>query len=109
MILNKHPIFALKLAGGTSLFAIYNTLYRLLIGSPEIANNYLVFVYINNMGKRILVIENDPGIKELLNIILKLEGYEVKELRHVEFSISEIVKFNPHLILMDIIQPGNLR
>lgn len=60
------------------------------------------------MGKRILVIENDPGIKEILNLILELEGFEVMDLKHAEFSVSRIVNFNPHLILMDILRPGNL-
>ncbi|MDB5119095.1 MAG: response regulator receiver [Sphingobacteriales bacterium] len=59
------------------------------------------------MNKRILVIENDPGIQEILTIIFEQEGFQVMDVKHTENIFSQISSFNPHLILLDIIHPGD--
>jgi len=58
------------------------------------------------MKKRILVIEKDKGIQEILNYILATEGFEVKSLNHVNGILSHVEAFAPHAILFDVILTG---
>ncbi|MCC8408227.1 response regulator [Mucilaginibacter sp. UR6-1] len=53
------------------------------------------------MPKRILIIEDDPDILELLNLILNEEGYEVvlSENGEASYHLTEIM---PDLVLLDI-------
>ncbi|MDB5014584.1 MAG: response regulator [Daejeonella sp.] len=59
------------------------------------------------MKKRILVIENDPGIKEILTIIFEQEGFQVLDIKNTDNIFSQISSFNPQLILLDIVHPGD--
>jgi DNA-binding response OmpR family regulator len=58
------------------------------------------------MKKRILVVENDAEILNVLNYLLKDEGFEVKTLRNVDDLIATITTFKPDAILLDVIVPG---
>jgi len=53
------------------------------------------------MPKRILIIEDDPDILEILNIIFKEEGYEVF-LSEDGSRVSAINEIKPDLVLLDI-------
>lgn len=54
------------------------------------------------MGKRILAVENDPDILEILDIILTSEGYEVITSTTGQDIIPIIQICKPDIILMDI-------
>jgi len=53
------------------------------------------------MPKRILFIEDDPDIYEILNIVFDEEGYEVIGFRS-PLSRGEIALIHPDLILLDV-------
>lgn len=53
----------------------------------------------------IMIIEDDPVIREELSILLKSSGYSVRLLTEFSNIIDEIKKNNPHLILLDINLP----
>lgn len=53
------------------------------------------------MAKRILIIEDDPGILELLELIFESDGYTV-DASLMGKSVSEIMKLNPDLLVMDV-------
>ena len=57
------------------------------------------------MKKRILVVENDTDLREILAIILEEEGYQVKVFGREKEIFSHIRDFQPHVILLDIIHP----
>ncbi|MCR4263673.1 MAG: response regulator [Candidatus Roizmanbacteria bacterium] len=58
------------------------------------------------MSKRILIIDDDPGILEAISIILEEEGYIVDTEEKSEVSFTKINRFKPHLILLDILMSG---
>lgn len=51
------------------------------------------------MNKKILVIENDPGVREIVSLILEEEGYSVIATKHV--PLEELIGHNAHLIVLD--------
>ncbi len=58
------------------------------------------------MKKKILIIDDDAGIIEVLTIILEGEGYEVKSVDDDSVVFETIRQFRPDLILLDIWMPG---
>ena len=58
------------------------------------------------MKKRILIIEDEPSIVELLLMILSKEGYELDVCQTGRDAIAKIQEFHPHLVLLDVMLPG---
>jgi CheY-like chemotaxis protein len=56
--------------------------------------------------KRILVIEDDALIMNLIVILLEREGYEVLQSVSAEEGIDLAVSRSPDLVLMDVALPG---
>ena len=57
------------------------------------------------MKKRILVVENNPDILELITLVLNEEGYVVDVVPANKNIFEHIVSFVPHAILLDITAP----
>lgn len=57
------------------------------------------------MDKKILVIEDEFSINDILTIALKNEGYEVMSTFDGKSGLEAIEKFQPHLILLDLMLP----
>ncbi len=57
------------------------------------------------MKKRILVIENDKNILELISIILSEASYEVSSFPNENGIFEHIQKIQPDAILLDILKP----
>jgi DNA-binding response OmpR family regulator len=57
------------------------------------------------MKKRILVVENNRDILDLIAIVLDEAGYEASLHTNENFIFENIVIFNPDAILLDIVQP----
>lgn len=55
---------------------------------------------------RILVVDDDPGVCELLQEFLRLEGYEVVTAATGEEALSFVERFHPQLVLLDLELPG---
>jgi DNA-binding response OmpR family regulator len=54
------------------------------------------------MSKKILVLDDDKGILDVISYVLEDSGYIVRTLSSGETIVDEIRKFHPDLILMDI-------
>jgi len=57
------------------------------------------------MKKKILIVDDEPGIVKLLSMRLKLKGYEVLTAYDGVEGVSVAIKKTPDLILMDIKMP----
>ena len=57
------------------------------------------------MAKKILVVEDDGNIRELLRLYLEREGYEVVEAENGAAGINTFHKENPDMILLDVMMP----
>lgn len=58
------------------------------------------------MPKKILIIEDDEFIRELVKRKLRKEDFEILEVVEGEKGITKIKEEKPDLILLDIILPG---
>ncbi len=56
--------------------------------------------------QRILVVDDDQHIAELISLYLTKEGYETKEVYDGRNVVDEMEKFSPALILLDLMLPG---
>lgn len=57
------------------------------------------------MKKRILVIENDRDILEMIALLLDEEGYETGLFSNEKNIFEHITEFKPDAILLDIVKP----
>ena len=58
------------------------------------------------MRKKILIVEDEPAIIELLRIVLVRAGYEVFTCQSGRDAIATIKQVGPHLIVLDVMLPG---
>ena len=57
------------------------------------------------MSKKILIVEDDGNIRELLRLYLEREGYEITEAANGEEGVELWRKSNPDMILLDVMMP----
>lgn len=57
------------------------------------------------MSKKILIVEDDGNIRELLRLYLEREGYEITEAANGEEGVTQWRKINPDMILLDVMMP----
>lgn len=58
------------------------------------------------MDRKILIIDDDRAVLEILNEWLSQDGFQVKTIPEIENIIEAINKFNPHIILLDFLLKG---
>ena len=58
------------------------------------------------MSRRILVVDDEQGIRGALGQLLEYEGYEVKTASNATDGIAEYERFRPHLVFMDVKMAG---
>ena len=54
----------------------------------------------------ILVVDDDPRLREYLRVNLEMEGYEVAEAGSAEEGLAALEEEPPDLILLDVMMPG---
>lgn len=55
---------------------------------------------------RLLIVDDDPSIRQMLSIGLRQEGYLVELAEHGEVALEIIPIFEPHVIILDIMMPN---
>jgi two-component system nitrogen regulation response regulator NtrX len=58
------------------------------------------------MSRRILVVDDEKGIRQALGQLLEYEGCEVKTAGNAVDAITEYERFRPHLVFMDVKMAG---
>jgi two-component system nitrogen regulation response regulator NtrX len=58
------------------------------------------------VSRRILVVDDEQGIRAALGQLLEYEGYEVRSVSNATDGIAEYQKFNPDLVFMDVKMGG---
>jgi two-component system alkaline phosphatase synthesis response regulator PhoP len=61
---------------------------------------------ITNTVKKILIADDEPDILEIVQYNLQNEGYEVTTAKNGNEAIEQAKRFNPDLIILDIMMPG---
>jgi two-component system nitrogen regulation response regulator NtrX len=58
------------------------------------------------VNRRILVVDDEQGIRAALGQLLEYEGYEVRTASNATEGLAEYQKFRPNLVFMDVKMPG---
>ena len=58
------------------------------------------------MGKRVLLIEDEPNIIEAISFILSRDGWTVHTHENGETAMDKVLDFPPDLIILDVMLPG---
>ena len=61
---------------------------------------------VTNTVKKILIADDEPDILEIVQYNLQNEGYEVATAKNGNKAIEQAKRFNPDLIILDIMMPG---
>ena len=56
-------------------------------------------------GPTVLVVDDDPGVRQVVRLSLELEGYVVKEAGGAEEGLAAVEDEAPDLILLDVMMP----
>ena len=55
---------------------------------------------------KIMIVDDDPNIRELVSVLLKNEGFTVCEAKDGRDALQQITTTNPNLVILDIMMPG---
>lgn len=58
------------------------------------------------MGKRILIVDDEPSIVVSLEFLMKREGFDVEVAPNGEAALAAIDRRAPDLLLLDLVLPG---
>ena len=58
------------------------------------------------MPRRVLVVDDEQGIRAALGQLLEFEGYEVRTAANAADGLAEYERFRPHLVFMDVKMAG---
>jgi CheY-like chemotaxis protein len=85
--------------------SISSPLFILRLDSLQISNFTIIIPAALNMTKKILIIDDDPDINEILSIYLEGKGYQVIVDISAE-KVDHLELINPDLILLDTMLKG---
>jgi excisionase family DNA binding protein len=57
-------------------------------------------------GPLVLVVDDDPGLREYMRVNLELSGYAVREAENGTSALAAIEDQAPDLVLLDVVMPG---
>jgi excisionase family DNA binding protein len=57
-------------------------------------------------GPLVLVVDDDPRLREFMRVNLTMEGYSVREAASAEEALEAIEDTAPELVLLDVVMPG---
>jgi excisionase family DNA binding protein len=57
-------------------------------------------------GPLVLVVDDDPRLREYMRVNLEIEGYSVREAESAEQALDAIANQAPDLVLLDVVMPG---
>ncbi|MDO4929299.1 MAG: response regulator transcription factor [Corynebacterium sp.] len=62
--------------------------------------------HMNENGARVLVVDDEPNIVELLTVSLKFQGFEVATANSGDEALAVAQEFNPDAFILDVMMPG---
>ncbi len=58
------------------------------------------------MGKRVLLIEDEPNIIEAISFVLSRDGYTVHTHEDGETAMTKLASSQPDMVILDVMLPG---
>lgn len=59
-----------------------------------------------NRRSRVLVVDDEPGIRKTIRAYLEADGFEVTTLSEGDQVVSTVDSFNPDVVVLDVMLPG---
>ena len=56
---------------------------------------------------KILIIDHDPDVRTLMNVLMRKQGYEVETACNREDALSKLESSSPSVILLDVLLSGS--
>ncbi|MFL5741105.1 MAG: PleD family two-component system response regulator [Flavisolibacter sp.] len=56
---------------------------------------------------RVLIIDDDPDVRMVMNILLQKQGYEVETASRKEEALLKLAQFKPSVVLLDVLLSGS--
>ncbi len=70
--------------------------------------NFGVPIQKNSSGKKILIVDDEKEIRDLIKETLKIDEFNVFEAESGDLALQVVREQKPDLILMDVVMPGSL-
>ncbi len=58
--------------------------------------------------KRVLIVEDQPEIRELIRMTLEMEDFEIHEAANGRDGLAAAQKLSPNIVLLDVMMPGGI-
>ncbi len=58
--------------------------------------------------KRVLIVEDQPDIRELIRMTLEMEELEIHEASNGPDGLEKAISLQPQLVLLDVMMPGGM-
>ena len=58
------------------------------------------------MAKKIMIVDDEESIRELVNAVLSMEGFDIIAAEDGQDCLEKLKEVKPDLILMDMMMPG---
>src|SRR5256885_11346387 len=58
------------------------------------------------MSRKVLIVDDEAGIRQALGQLLEFEGYEVRSADNATDGITQYQSFRPHLVFLDVKMAG---
>src|SRR5213596_75909 len=58
------------------------------------------------MPRKVLIVDDEPGIRQALGQLLEFEGYEVRSADNATDGITQYQSWRPHLVFLDVKMAG---
>jgi DNA-binding response OmpR family regulator len=55
---------------------------------------------------KVLIIDDDPDVRTVMNVLMKKQGYEVETAVNREDALLKLEEFQPSVILLDVLLSG---
>jgi CheY-like chemotaxis protein len=101
----RHPARSVELVGSGPLVEPYA--HRTGAYSGLIPNHAAAVAEATAM-KRILIVEDQPDIRELVRMTLEMEDFEVHEAENGDIGLQMAARLLPDLMLLDVMMPGSV-
>ena len=56
---------------------------------------------------KVLIVDDDPDVRTLMNVLMKGQGYDVATAFNKEDALSKLEDFQPSVILLDVLLSGS--
>ena len=76
-----------------------------MLGSGLAPASFLLCALIMERTLRVLLVEDAPFLRYAFGRLLRMEGFDVKEVNDGQEALDSLAEFRPNLVLTDLMMP----